>query len=234
MKTRKSIRLPEYDYAQNGAYFVTICAAEKGDVFGKIGENGMVVNEYGRIAVECWQALPGYYSNVFLDIFCLMPDHFHGILFIDNDRAPGGCDPCVCRSGDDAVGVDFKSTRNLGECKSCDNMTNDFKSTRNPGECNSCVGMANSESPDMRADLKSAPTRNLMHGLSQFIRSFKIFSTREINKIRNVTGVKIWQRNFFERVIRNDSELDRIREYIRGNPHHVHDLNVEQPWSDAG
>ncbi len=54
--------------------------------------------------------------------------------------------------------------------------------------------------------------------LSAIIRSFKSASTREANKVRGTAGVTIWQRNYFEHVIRDDNELERIRAYIQENP----------------
>jgi hypothetical protein len=50
------------------------------------------------------------------------------------------------------------------------------------------------------------------------IRAFKSAVTKRINEMRKTPGVKIWQRNYYEHVIRNDNELNRIREYITNNP----------------
>ena len=50
------------------------------------------------------------------------------------------------------------------------------------------------------------------------VRSFKSAATKRINELRNTSGAKIWQRNYFEHIIRNDDELNRILEYIIGNP----------------
>ncbi len=66
------------------------------------------------------------------------------------------------------------------------------------------------------AGLKPAPTKR--HGLSEIIRAFKTFSSRRINETRDNPGCPIWQRNYHERVIRNDEELNRVREYIMHNP----------------
>jgi len=46
----------------------------------------------------------------------------------------------------------------------------------------------------------------------------KTFSSRRINELRGTPGATVWQRNYFERVIRNDNEMHRIREYIFNNP----------------
>jgi putative transposase len=65
------------------------------------------------------------------------------------------------------------------------------------------------------AGLKPAPTR---HGLFEIIRGFKTFSARRINEMRDASGTPIWQRNYYEHIIRNEAELTRIREYVANNP----------------
>lgn len=62
------------------------------------------------------------------------------------------------------------------------------------------------------AGLEPAPT------LSEIVRQFKTFSAKRINQRRNNPGCPVWQRNYYERVIRNDDELTRAREYIFNNP----------------
>ncbi len=54
--------------------------------------------------------------------------------------------------------------------------------------------------------------------LGKIVAYFKYESTKRINEINNSPGKRIWQRNYFERVIRNEQELNRIREYILNNP----------------
>jgi REP element-mobilizing transposase RayT len=74
---------------------------------------------------------------------------------------------------------------------------------------------------DVGAGLKPAPTdspRDKRHGLPEIIRAFKTFSSRQINKFRNMPGASVWQRNYYEHVIRRDESLAKIREYIETNP----------------
>lgn len=54
--------------------------------------------------------------------------------------------------------------------------------------------------------------------LNAIIQNFKSVSTREINQAFNTLGNKIWQRDYFERVIWNERELNAIRRYIQDNP----------------
>lgn len=54
--------------------------------------------------------------------------------------------------------------------------------------------------------------------IGAIIRGFKSATTVQVNKMRGTPGVPIWQRNYHERIIRNQDELDHIREYIQKNP----------------
>ena len=56
------------------------------------------------------------------------------------------------------------------------------------------------------------------HSLSEIVRGFKTFSARAINDLRGRRGAPVWQRGFYEHVIRNDTDLDRVRQYIETNP----------------
>lgn len=83
-KKRRSIRLSEYDYSQNGAYFITICTHEKKHLFGKIDNGEMVLNGLGKMVERCWVDIPYHFPSIVLDEFVVMPNHVHGILFIEN------------------------------------------------------------------------------------------------------------------------------------------------------
>ena len=73
---------------------------------------------------------------------------------------------------------------------------------------------------DVGAGLKPAPTtaRSRSYGLPEIVRAFKTFSSRRINEAKATPGESVWQRNYYERVIRDEAELDRARQYIVGNP----------------
>jgi putative transposase len=71
---------------------------------------------------------------------------------------------------------------------------------------------------EMPADGKSGAGHRTARTLGDVIRSFKKFSAREVNKQRGTTGQPLWQRNYYERVIRDQEELRMIRQYIQDNP----------------
>jgi putative transposase len=83
---RHSIRLKTFDYTQNAGYFVTICTYQRELTFGRIESGEMFLSEVGRIVVECWQEIPEHFPFVELDLFVVMPNHFHGILFVVKDE----------------------------------------------------------------------------------------------------------------------------------------------------
>jgi len=157
---RRSIRLQNYDYSSEGAYFVTMCTQNRECLFGEIVNGEMVLSEYGKIVEQCWFNLPNHYDNIELDAYVIMPDHFHGIIFITGS----------------VVGAIHE--------------------------------LPQRESPRQR--------RKML--LPKIIGRFKMNSAKQINQIRNTPGVSVWQRDYFEHIIRDVKSLENIRNYIVQNP----------------
>jgi len=91
---RRSVRLQDYDYSQDGAYFVTLCTHERRDLFGRLRVNDpeitVELNEAGAAVQKCWLEIPRHFPFVTLDAFVVMPDHLHGILFLSGHvQSPG-------------------------------------------------------------------------------------------------------------------------------------------------
>jgi len=172
---RRSIRLKNYDYSQKGAYYVTTNVQNRECLFGVIVNNEMVLSESGQMIDEQWSALPERFPNIELDLYQIMPNHFHGILMI--------------------VGAAFMAAPSLV-------VAHDM-------EMNSIQENA--------TDTRPAPT------LGDIIGAFKSITTNEY-----VKGVedknwprfdkRLWQRNYYEHIIRDEADLNRIRNYIQSNP----------------
>ena len=77
---RHSIRLPEYDYTQPGAYFVTIVAWHRECLFGNVKAGEMKLNQAGKIVRWEWEGLPKRLRYIELGSYMVMPNHFHGVL----------------------------------------------------------------------------------------------------------------------------------------------------------
>src|SRR5688572_21972122 len=83
---RRSVRLKDYDYSQEGLYFISICCYEKACLFGHIVNTEMILNDYGKIAQEHWLKTSEIRPEISLDVFSIMPNHMHAIINIEARR----------------------------------------------------------------------------------------------------------------------------------------------------
>ena len=90
VRGRRSIRMPEFDYAAGGVFFVTICVKDRECLFGEVVECEMRLNEAGRLVADCWSAIASHHDGVEMDAFVVMPNHLHGILRIASVGATHG------------------------------------------------------------------------------------------------------------------------------------------------
>jgi REP element-mobilizing transposase RayT len=144
---------------------VTIVTRQRECLFGEVVDGEMILNGFGKIADECWYAIPGHFPIVELGAHIVMPNHVHGIISIGRGAVPA---------------------------------PDEFGTNKIQG------GVI----PPLRK-----PT------LGQIVAYFKYRSTKEINAIDN-SGVitKIWQRNYYEHIIRDNADMERIWKYIESNP----------------
>ena len=61
-------------------YFVTVCTRDRKELFGKIVNNEIRLNEYGEIVNQCWNELPTHYCGMKPDAFVVMPNHIHAVI----------------------------------------------------------------------------------------------------------------------------------------------------------
>lgn len=110
-KHRKQIRLKQYDYSQNGFYYITMCTENRSCIFGNIFNGKMILNEFGKIVDKKIIELK-IYKNVDVDIHCVMPNHVHLILNVGADPRvrPNNNNPRV-----NVLGSTQGSTPTIGE-----------------------------------------------------------------------------------------------------------------------
>jgi REP element-mobilizing transposase RayT len=104
--TRRSPCLAGYDYAQAGAYLVTVSVDDRSHRFGHISDHEMHPNGAGQLVEEAWLRIPDRFASVELDAYIVMPDHFHGIIFL-------GTDPEITPPGLSTVLQAFKSVTTI-------------------------------------------------------------------------------------------------------------------------
>ncbi len=164
---RRSIRLPGYDYSQEGWYFVTICTQNRLCLFGEIIQDRMQLNEAGLMIEAWWRKLVGKFPNVQPDEYVVMPNHFHGIMNV-------GAAPCGR--------PDNEISKNV-------------------------FGQSHGIAPTLGGVLnwfKTMTTNQYIRGVRQ-------------NGWLPFPG-KLWQRNYYEHIVRNENELNHFRQYVADNP----------------
>jgi putative transposase len=160
---RRSIRLPDHDYSQPGAYFITLVTHGRERLFGEIREGEMQLNDAGQIVWEIWNSLPARYPQVSVGTAIVMPDHFHGIVNISVS-----------------------------------------------------VGAVH-ELPRQRQRRITDQMERRRMTLPLVVGYFKMNSAKRINLLRGLDGLPVWQRNYYEHIIRNEAEYNRIHRYIEAN-----------------
>ena len=158
------LRLREYDYAERGAYFVTIVTQDRSCLFGEIINDAMQLSGAGVAIQRWWFELKNKFATVETDEFVIMPNHLHGIVVIT----------------DAVVGADLR------------------------------VGPV-PEGAHTGAPLPTVIQWSKTMTTNEYIRSVKTLDWPAFR-------ARLWQRNYYEHVIRNDDSLLRIREYILDNP----------------
>lgn len=200
---RRSIRLPQYDYASAGAYFITLCCYRRQSLFGKIVDGQLQFTEAGAIAQRCWAAIPEHFPQTKLDAFVIMPNRLHGILILRdgwwNRESEGTPTP------DDIFPILNQNPppprEGTGIAMLCPN-----EGIPTPDD------IFPNDQPH-RAFGKMTPG-----SIPAIVRSFKSAAAKQINGWQNTPGTPIWQRNYYEHIVRNRHALQRIRQYIRNNP----------------
>ncbi|MCX6257619.1 MAG: transposase, partial [Bacteroidia bacterium] len=79
----ESARLKDWDYSQNGAYFITLCTQNRECLFGKIKYGVMKLSDMGQIVHDEWVKSFEIRDELFCDEWVIMPNHLHAIVFID-------------------------------------------------------------------------------------------------------------------------------------------------------
>jgi putative transposase len=213
---RRSIRLKGYDYSSPGYYFVTICAQNRLCLFGEIINDKMILNDAGKMIQNNWKSLSDQLSNIRLDEYVVMPNHFHAILQIVSRPmvfGPTVFGPIV---GAPLVGA-LHSGQPQGIAPTNATVTCNGQPQLHSGQPQ---GIAPTNIAIMNAPVITA---NAGKTLGEMVGAFQSMVTVEY--IRGVKtnkwqsfDKKLWQRNYWEHIIRNEHELINIRRYIKNNP----------------
>jgi len=93
---RRSIRIPGGDYSRPGAYFITLCAAYRRNIFGAADEGNVILSPLGEIVRNCWVQIPEHFPAAMINEYVIMPNHLHGIIALGvGARYIVPCDPAA-------------------------------------------------------------------------------------------------------------------------------------------
>lgn len=182
---RRSIRLPGYDYASAGAYFITVCTHDRECLFGQIVNGEMRLNALGEIVRAEWEKSAAIRAEIELGPYVIMPNHFHAIVMIVDD---GRGDPLRGQAG---------------------RCTGDQPVARTEE-----LPIAPTDEPGTRV----RPTGPKPKSIGAIIAGFKSAATTRINQIRNTPAAPVWQRNYYDHIIRDEASYQNIAAYILNNP----------------
>lgn len=203
---RRSIRLKGYDYSQAGLYFITICCQDRAHLFGENINGQIKLNAFGQIAHQEWMATEKIRNNIALHEIIVMPNHIHGIIEILFEKGASKNKEKEIgkfRSPSQTIGAIIRGYK-IATIKKIKDRINNYT-----GELDS----RNKEREDSSTgELQFAPTQTQ----TQFASTQTQFdpTTKKIIQL----NFKIWQRNYYEHIIRNELAYQRISEYIINNP----------------
>ena len=161
---RKQVRLTNYDYSQNGAYFITICTKDMENILSSIVGDGaldvplLTLSEYGKTVENEIVKMNGIYEYLYVTSYIIMPNHVHFLIVIDK--------PDVGTSGAPSP--------------------------------TSCVGTSRAPSP----------TNSIV---ARYVSTLKRMTNKKC-------GVDLWQRSYYDHIIRNDEDYVMHLQYIDENP----------------
>ena len=194
MHNRRSIRFKGYDYTQAGLYFITICCQNRACLFGEIENGKMMLNDAGAIANDCWLNIPNHFPNAILHEYVIMPNHVHGI-------------------------IELVGANNHSPVSELHSPVSKLHPTKNKKNNNSVIGDNGAKNVSVIGDNRAknvSPLRSPSKTVGSVVRGFKIGVTKWMRQ--NTDTFYIWQRNYWEHIIRDDKSYENISQYIINNP----------------
>ncbi|HZJ83101.1 MAG TPA: transposase [Clostridia bacterium] len=155
LRSRKNLRLKDFDYSQSGYYFVTICTKNRSKLLSNIVGDGFhavpchaIPTRIGDEIIKTINFIDNQHSNVCFDKYIIMPNHIHLIIILQESKTGGHGNP----------------------------------------------------------------------PLHKIIGQLKSYTNKRYNDINKAKGSILWQRNYFEHIIRSEHEYQEIWQYIEINP----------------
>ena len=217
MHHRRSIRLQGYNYSQAGLYFITMCCQDRLCLFGQVVDGKMILNDVGKMADQCWREIPNHFPNAVLHEYIVMPNHVHCIIELVPDVVIGnvGAKNILPRL-ENGPGV-----RDVG----AENFLPLPFEPRDPCQSGNDPGVRAKNVLPQPATKRNEFQKMIPRSIGSIVKGYKIGVTKWFRNNGTSTNsglwskdVRVWQRNYYEHIIRNEESYGVISNYIINNP----------------
>jgi REP element-mobilizing transposase RayT len=192
---------------------------------GEIVDGDMRLNTLGQMVNACWQRLPSHFPHLALDAFVVMPNHIYGILVLTQpdaalNRRGAALEQDLTHLTDD---VNSNATPNLNPLEpdlalepDLTHLTDDVNSNatpnRNPSKPGVAFGRGMVDTPNNQLPNAAPLQPRLGSGsVGAMVLNFKSVTTRTRNRLQRSPGGIMWQRNYYEHIIRHEEALTHLR-----------------------
>ena len=200
-------------------YYVTIVTHNHKCFFGKIENGKMILNEYGEIAQQCWTEITRRFPNIEIDEYIIMPDHIHAIIKITNPPVgttlavvPDKTDDAVVPDKTDDAVVPNKTDGAVVPDKTDGAVVPD--KTDGAVVPDKIINNFGTYTDTNITDTKPPSLGDIVGAYKSIVSNKCLLVFKQKNQYMG----KLWQRNYYEHIIKNNTRLSRIRKYIINNP----------------
>ena len=187
----ESNRAQFWDYSSPADYFITICVANRECILGKVVDNKMVLSEYGKIVQAEIEKIPQYHKRIIIDESIVMPNHIHLIIRLGDYGFDNGVSLIGDENGGDGHGG---------------------------GGVVEKIHEFSLQPPTTIDEIKQYRKHRRKMLIPKILGKFKHQTSKQINILRNTPGVKNWQANYHDIIIRDNKSYHNIKNYIINNP----------------
>ena len=205
-----SNRLRGWDYASSGHYYITIVTAGRDRIFGEIVNGEMILNDLGQIVYDEFFKSFEMREELFLGEFVLMPNHLHAIVILDKTK-------CT----DDVVGTCGR-VETPDRVETCGRVETHGRASLQSQRQYQRQSQSQRQQPPTTPQFQRQPK-----SISSFVAGFKSSTIKRIDDwidSNNLPMAKfnknnpLWQSNYHDHIIRNETEYRHISDYIVRNP----------------
>jgi len=216
----ESARLKGRDYSQPGQYFVTICTQSHENYFGRLQNEKIELNDIGKIVKEEWIKTGKIRKNIIIDEFVIMPNHIHGIIIITENKQNAKSNKQTIQKIQNKLYDNYKNLNND------ETNLHNVETTRRVVSTNiieQAIDTENKSVNDINQCFENKkrifkPNGPKSGSIGAIIGQFKSIVSKRSKQFIKENDKTIWQRNYYEHIIRDDTELNKIRLYIKNNP----------------